>query len=986
MDWRASQLLLGDTMDGLRRFALFASFAAILSPAIAAAQPKVEPKKLPSLSLTTPAERPSLLEKMNKLDPNGQCREEKLRSPREMMKTFFFAVALYDAFPGMIEDALLCLELDREQLQGGEGTQLAIELEALLRDLEIPLISVPEAVDAHERRVVIHETPTARIAVQQDETGAWQFERDTLRRVPAMRKALLEKLKPAADKNVWREGFSNPRETMRQFVLDSLNGDFYSAARALDLSSFSNDQRTQKGPVLAQQLAFVIQHRGYVFFAEMPTQPPGTMYTWHADRVGRIALEKVRQPDGKDAWLFSRKTVTKLDRMYEAAKEQPVDSRYERMGIIVPPLPAVGISVMKQKRHENVPPHLASPRSVLKGFFRAMDGAESKDSRIVEALEFMDLRSIPATDRVALGPKLAQKLEAVLRKVRLDLSAVPDDWNAAPYNVGDATTPIEIVRQYDGCWRFSDATVARAQAAFDQIAAKERSDKDRTYRLESARDAVVTFLNAVNASDYEQAANCLDLHWLPTAARDEIGASLAYKLKYSLDRLGRLYVQEIPDEPNGARFIAYRGDFGRIVLSRKTDDPGKGTWLFTPDTVKQIDPIFRAVMRQTVEESIQSEKGVLRDASFYHAPGVWLRLKLPDFLQVRAGWLEIYQWIGLAAAAFASGLTAWLVMKLLHRAVGGVLAMSGSNLTLAFVASKFLPFTWVAAVWLFFQGCVTLDLPLGLLETVLPARKFVMSILIGWLTGRMVDFVTAVSTNSELLQKHRSLSDLVVPVTMRIVKTVVWLLVATYMVFQVGEGQLVGQFLTGLGVLGLGASLAAQDALKSFFGTLLLIGERTFKIGDRILVDGKEGVVEAVGFRVTEMRTPEGSLLTIPNSMLASASIDNQGARAFRRIKTSFLVAADAPLASLTQMRDQLHAWLSTDALIRKEWLDIHVHQITDKGIEIAVNLTLNSPVKADENRLRQDFHYEVLRVAESLGLTMSGAPRKAAPAPRLAA
>ena len=40
---------------------------------------------------------------------------------------------------------------------------------------------------------------------------------------------------------------------------------------------------------------------------------------------------------------------------------------------------------------------------------------------------------------------------------------------------------------------------------------------------------------------------------------------------------------------------------------------------------------------------------------------------------------------------------------------------------------------------------------------------------------------------------------------------------------------------------GLAASLAAQDILKSFFGTLLLIGERSFKLGDRIVVDGKEG-------------------------------------------------------------------------------------------------------------------------------------------------
>jgi MscS family membrane protein len=63
--------------------------------------------------------------------------------------------------------------------------------------------------------------------------------------------------------------------------------------------------------------------------------------------------------------------------------------------------------------------------------------------------------------------------------------------------------------------------------------------------------------------------------------------------------------------------------------------------------------------------------------------------------------------------------------------------------------------------------------------------------------------------------------------------------------------------LTGLGIAGLAASLAAQDAMKSYFGTLLLIGERTFKIGDRIIVNGAEGIVEQVGFRSTRLRTAD---------------------------------------------------------------------------------------------------------------------------------
>jgi MscS family membrane protein len=120
---------------------------------------------------------------------------------------------------------------------------------------------------------------------------------------------------------------------------------------------------------------------------------------------------------------------------------------------------------------------------------------------------------------------------------------------------------------------------------------------------------------------------------------------------------------------------------------------------------------------------------------------------------------------------------------------------------------------------------------------------------------------------------------MIVPVAMRLGKTTVVLVVAAYMIYQVGQIDLLARFLTGLGVAGLAASLAAQDAMKSFFGTLLLIGERVFRIGDRILVNGIEGVVEQVGFRSTRLRTDEGSLLTVPNSVIASSPINNMGVR-----------------------------------------------------------------------------------------------------------
>ena len=80
----------------------------------------------------------------------------------------------------------------------------------------------------------------------------------------------------------------------------------------------------------------MIQRRGWVYFEELPNHPDGAPYTWHADRDGRIVLERVRLPDGKDAWLFSKNTVRNLDKMYQAARAKEPDMHYVQLGRVAP--------------------------------------------------------------------------------------------------------------------------------------------------------------------------------------------------------------------------------------------------------------------------------------------------------------------------------------------------------------------------------------------------------------------------------------------------------------------------------------------------------------------------------------------------------------------------------------------------------------------------------------------------------------------------
>jgi MscS family membrane protein len=956
------------------------AWAAMLASAVAA-PPAAPPAKKPA---TPAAPRPKakevpLADRIRSPVDDSRAMTDKLRSPRETVKTFYFAILLYDLFPQMIDDAVACLDTDSLQPRHSpeDAARLALDLEDVLQSLALPLGTVPDQEDGDVgKKVVLYEGDGLSIALERCMDGGWRFDAATLARVPAMVRAV-HKSRPqprAADLAGLREEYRDPRATLRQFISDTARGDFYAAARALDLGALSTEERRQKGPALAQQLAFVIQHRGFMFRQEVPERNEGPPYTWHADKSGRVALSRVHQADGKDAWLFTRNTVRNIPRMYAAVQGKPADVRYVRLNMVIPPLKAGGAAAA-QKRPDDVPAHLGSPRALLQGFFRTMDGADTNDAKLAEALEYLDLDNIPVADRTALGGKLAIKLDAVLRKLAIDLRTVPDDWNAPPQALGEAQgVRVEIVRQYDGTWSFSEATVAHVAEMFDKLASKAHSEQPRGWALDSARATMVAFQLAVRRRDYAQAARCLNLSDIPVGAQDELGTVLAFKLQYVLDRIGGIYVQEIPDNPEGPHYVLYRGELGRIVLDRKPDDPDKGHWLFTPESVGNIESMFLSLRGQPLEGQDDAAEA-LAAPRFWDTPGVWLRLRLPAWSQTKVGPLDLYQWLGLLLAMAASWAGARVTMTCVTHLTAWLLRRFGSTLSGGFVASTLRPLTVLTAVWTLFLLLQGLDLHVAVASPVFAVEKFFLAGLLGWLGLRLIDLSMGIYTNAELLRPHRSLGDMIVPVSMRLSKAAVVLIVATYMIYEIGELDLLGRFLTGLGVAGLAASLAAQDAMKSYFGTLLLIGERAFKIGDRISVGGKEGIVEQVGFRSTRLRNADNALITIPNAVVAAAAIDNMGPRSRHAFSTSIVLHPETPLTRLVDFRDRLRGWLVEQQLVAGDKVEVHIHQATVSGVELSVGLFLGSDAPADEAAFREALRCQALALAEALELKPVASP-----------
>ena len=88
-----------------------------------------------------------------------------------------------------------------------------------------------------------------------------------------------------------------------------------------------------------------------------------------------------------------------------------------------------------------------------------------------------------------------------------------------------------------------------------------------------------------------------------------------------------------------------------------------------------------------------------------------------------------------------------------------------------------------------------------------------------------------------------------------------------------------GGILASSAVLGIVIGLAAQRTLGNFIAGLSIAITQPIRLGDKIEVDGMDGVVEEIGLTYTWVRTRDDDMLVIPNEKLASETILNKTIR-----------------------------------------------------------------------------------------------------------
>jgi len=316
----------------------------------------------------------------------------------------------------------------------------------------------------------------------------------------------------------------------------------------------------------------------------------------------------------------------------------------------------------------------------------------------------------------------------------------------------------------------------------------------------------------------------------------------------SKDPQGRLD-DGLPPEQERISSSLGAADSFPILLVRIEDEQGRKLWYFSRATLDSVPKVYDSLTFPAVEQ------------------------KIPDYL-VEHRFLAMPYWQWLAVLVFIP--LAFLVARALTKAFELATRYTRKMRHLPPLpiepVKKVGPLTFVIALLIHYS--LVSYIGTSLLYRIYYRRVIwvFLTIAFYWLLTRITRAITTrigVSLTSRGMYAERSIVSLI----RRFIEVSIFILVTLIVLHALGFD--VSAALAGVGIGTLALGLGAQKTFENMFGGISILFDKVVLIGDTCKVNNQAGVVEDIGLRSTRLRTPERTLLSIPNGTMATAVIEN---------------------------------------------------------------------------------------------------------------
>ncbi len=307
----------------------------------------------------------------------------------------------------------------------------------------------------------------------------------------------------------------------------------------------------------------------------------------------------------------------------------------------------------------------------------------------------------------------------------------------------------------------------------------------------------------------------------------------------------------------------------------------------------------------------------------------------------------------LLLVAFASFFLSYYVTKLNVRFASRIILKRIPSFDKKILRAAFDPVRAGIALVLILIGSKLVGIPEDFQPWVKPSAFVFAAFILSWLVFSVVDLLG--EWLAEYLRQTGQGSMVgMVPLGRRTLKISV--IILALITFLQNIGVHVTALVAGLGVGGIAVALAAQKTIGDLLGGVMLVLDRPIRVGDECKFASQQGIVEEIGIRSTRVRTPDRSLVTVPNSDFVQMQIENLSARDRIRFYTTLQIRRDTTPDQMRYLLVELRRILYAHPKVDAEPARVRFTGVGTYSLDIEINAYVLTSRNAEFHAVREDL------------------------------
>jgi len=463
----------------------------------------------------------------------------------------------------------------------------------------------------------------------------------------------------------------------------------------------------------------------------------------------------------------------------------------------------------------------------------------------------------------------------------------------------------------------------------------------------SPQESILHFLEACHARDYAKAAYYLDLRKMAPADRAKDGPALSAQLEDLLDdtpfdiaTLSRAPEGDLSDGLGGTfehlDTFHVDGKALELQLERVALKPGLQVWLVSAASVGTISEAHQVVAETSFEKDL---------------PQALVTLELLD--------TPVWRWIALLLMAFglwylASAMT-WAGVRVL-RPLADAAGYRGPVRLILFTAG-------------FFEA-MELAPPSSLLRLYMDRGvQLIFFLGLAWAAAITIDIIGA-RWHQRLDPRVQAVSFSVLPLGRQILKLSLYLFALLSVIRAWGYDTTT--IVAGLGVGGLAVALAAQKTIENLFGGVSVISDRPVLVGDICRFGDRTGTVMHIGLRSTLIRTPERTVISVPNAQFSAMTLENISRRDKIWFHPTLNLRRDTTYEQMEKILASCRDLLANRPDVEMGKIPVRLVGMGSYSLDIEINVYVKTADYDEFLAAQQDLLLKLLQVVEQAGAALA--------------